>query len=228
MLIIPIMRRRSLDPLTVSIRERFMHTPRLDTDTVKAVPTQPIDFTSSSTNNNPQEPPPSSDPFVKPDNLVYDIRIKRIIPGSSSSTTSNGTQKHSSQVNSRPSFSHFHEIGSIDLNSTNLEELNPLPTTSSSRQSENYKEVSMSPSRSKPSTMATYTIEDQSDEDEHEREEREKRKNKFKDPNMDDGDQAPGVIEIYFNGNSSDPNSLCIQFDIILRKFCVWKKEIWR
>jgi hypothetical protein len=120
-----------MDPLNVMIRERFLHSlPSASSPTLRHVSSMPsdsatlIDFSESI---QPQRSPngraisdntsvallKNADPFVSPDRSVFDIRIKRV-------TTEDGPPvlfSNSSSSRSRESassFSHFHEIGSVD------------------------------------------------------------------------------------------------------------------
>jgi hypothetical protein len=243
MLLIPIMRRRSLDPLTVSIRERFLHTPQLDLDTVK----HPIDFTTKNSNTDDSEPPLSGDPFVTPDRSVFDIRIKRVItdPDYVSSHQTQTNTSHSSQSNDnnnysqRPtsnndrsssgskndrsrygtSFSHFHEIGSIDLSSPNrlMNQMNsntfgdisssslpPLFPSSAGSNKMN--------SPKKEIALTSFNQQQQSDGDgSGSEEEYDRRKKRM----GETPEKSKGVVEIYFNG------ILSFLF-VILAKYCLF------
>lgn len=128
------MRRRSLDPLAIMIRERFLHTlPPKDPDLVPATSGSPrlIDFSESSSNRSNQMAPVNADPFVSPDNSVFDIRIKRVISNltvsvDQQSPISNHTNPNSSTSNRGVSFSaQFHDISSINSSNKKLSSSSP-------------------------------------------------------------------------------------------------------
>lgn len=80
------MRRRSLDPLSVMIRERFLHSlPAVDPEhlasSTSVHKTEYFQHSSkkSSSSTSPRVAMINADPFVTPEHSVFDIRIKRVI-----------------------------------------------------------------------------------------------------------------------------------------------------
>ncbi len=149
MLIIPIMRRRSLDPLTIMTRERFLHsipsvTSFLNIEANSAAVADGsarfIDFSERTQNQAPIARDNLSlvnaDPFVTPEHSVFDIRIKRIIEATNDSSHATSHIQKSPQTNELGNGWHvgidelggskhdFHEIGSAkyyrDNNNVNL------------------------------------------------------------------------------------------------------------
>lgn len=85
-LVIPLMRKLSIDPLVVWIREHELEIIHKHHEHQNPGEEDLVDFSDSEDGNN-KTPIVNTDPFVDSEHLVYDIRVKRHAPNTSSKET---------------------------------------------------------------------------------------------------------------------------------------------
>lgn len=221
------MRRRSFDPLMIMIRERFYHPDNIDQEIDPHEIHIHLHNNKNNTNSNPnqsEDSQASGDPFVSPYHSVFDIRIKRIITSYDSTTNSplsnpaaatsprilqegiasisinSGSQKGSRER--PPSFSHFHEIGSIDMNdlqslSQKVIETSPIVSSSNNNPNSILTQENLAKSANRKNDLKANLDEDNDNGN---------RNNE----NLGGKQEGLGIIESYFKVKGSPSTIYCL------------------